>query len=77
VPAKIRRESRISPLYASLGPMRSAAMRLLGDAERVDAVRAEHAAWRGEWLEQWQQNDPAAPRPPYADLLDMYARPAG
>jgi hypothetical protein len=78
-------ERRASPLYAELGPRPAAVqayvasdLGLSGDAvwTRADAMLEEYRAWRVAHLEAWLAGK-RAPEPPYADVLDTFARLAG
>jgi hypothetical protein len=65
---------RVSHLFATLGPLSSSTARMYGQ-DRVAAIRAEHRAWRDEHLAAWERGEAGVPDPPYADVLDHYARP--
>lgn len=84
MPPRIRRDQRVSPLYASLGPKPSAVqayvsgeLGLSGEPARAraEAIVAEFRAWREQHLEGWERGE-RVPDPPYADRFDTFARPA-
>ena len=70
----MNRDGRISPLYATIGPPRSATLRYCnGDAERARQMRADWEAWRDRYAADWVKGR-AVPAPPHAEALDTYAK---
>lgn len=67
---------RISPLYATLGPRRSIALRNCdGDAERADTMIQDWKRWHGKYGLDYV-NGKGVPPPPHAETLGAgYARP--
>jgi hypothetical protein len=83
MPPKRIRAARVSPLFASLGPtgmlVRRHVTGTLGlsgeeanEAERE--IHREHELWRDEHLAGWQAGEVGVPDPPYADVLDVFAK---
>ena len=66
---------RISPIYATLGPMRSKALRYCnGDAARAEAMRVEWKRWHDKYGLDYV-NGRGVPAPPHYDSLGAgYAR---
>ena len=67
---------RVSPIYATIGPSMSTAIRYCdGDAAAAAAMRGEWEEWRDRYQLAWSRGK-ATPPPPYHDTLGAgYARP--
>jgi hypothetical protein len=76
VARRIARDGRISPLYATLGPMRSATLRYCGgDRDRAQQMHTDWRGWFDRYAAEWAKGR-AVPPPPHNDTLGAHwARP--
>jgi hypothetical protein len=71
-------DSRISPLYAQIGPSAAHALRAAdGDERKARRILREWEAWRAEYGELWDAGVVGTPEPPHHLTAGSgFARPA-
>ena len=69
--------SRVSPIYARLGPSPSACLRKAGGDQRLARrMTREWDSWRSKYGELWDAGVVGTPPPPHHALFAGHARPA-